>query len=238
VAAADGAAKQREIAQLAFDRTRIRSHADGVVLKRFVVPGAKRGVAQDDPDSAAILSLFDPAHLQVRVDVPIAEAGRLEVGQPARISTAMLPNRAFTGEVTRVVGQADLQRNTLQAKVAIRGPDPRMRPDVLCRVEFMSVPRRRTADGAAAASSAEHSLWVPVAALGEAATDEQEVWVVDPVERRAARRVVRLGHERREGYRRVLEGLHPNEIVITRPGSELREGGRVAYAADEEGVTP
>jgi len=123
-------------ARLALDRTVIRSDRDGVVLRRYVEPGQKRRAAMDDPHSAVIVSVFDPEHLQVRVDVPLAEAARMFIDQPARISTAMLPGRVFTGRVSRIVGQADIQRNTLQAKVAVIDPDPRLRPDVLCRVEF------------------------------------------------------------------------------------------------------
>ena len=40
--------------------------------------------------------------------------------------------------MTRIVGEADLQRNTLQAKVRVEDPDHRLRPDMLCRAEFLA----------------------------------------------------------------------------------------------------
>jgi RND family efflux transporter MFP subunit len=221
------------MARLALERTEIRSPMDGVVLRRFVEPGSKRGRALDDPNSAVIASLFDPVKLQVRVDVPLAEAGRLFVGQPARISTAMLPGQVFTGRVSRIVGEADLQRNTLQAKVEVHGPDPRMRPDVLCRVEFWGgkggTPRAGRPEAAG-----RQTLWIPEQALGDPSASEQDVWVVDPVSQRAEQRAVRLGHARRNGYRRVLDGLRPNETVVIQGGERLAPGHRITVQNTED----
>lgn len=222
----EAAKTARDAARLALDRTEIRAPMDGLVLRRFVDPGSRRGRGMDDPNSAVIASLFDPARLQVRVDVPLAEAGRLFVGQPTRISTAMLPGSVFTGWVTRIVGEADLQRNTLQAKIEVRDPDPRMRPEVLCRVEFRGSSGRPEA-AKTSANTGRHTLWIPDEALGDPSRAEQDVWVIDPISDRAERRPVRLGHSRRDGYRRVLDGLRANERVVTSGAAELEAGRRV-----------
>jgi len=228
------AGKHRDIAKLALERTVIRSNMDGTVLHRFVEPGSKRSAMQDDPHSAVIASLYDPASLQVRVDVPIAEAGRLRVGQPAGISTAMLPGSRFEGRVTRIVGLADLQRNTLQAKVAIMKPDPRMRPDVLCRVEFWSQAGNISEPGGTATGSTHHSLWIPETALPGSAEPNPDVWVIDPVTLTARRRAITLGPERRPGYRHVTSGLRANEPVVTKGEQNLTDGRRVRIVDKEE----
>jgi RND family efflux transporter MFP subunit len=230
-AALESADTSRDIAKLALDRTEIRSPMDGIVLKRFVDPGSKRSRSVDDPNSAAIASLFDPASLQVRVDVPLPEAGKLFAGQPTRISTAMLPGSSFTGKVTRIVGEADLQRNTLQAKVEVHNPDARMRPDVLCRVEFWGGGRPA---GPTAVATGRHTVWVAEEALDPTSGAEQQVWVVDPISQKAQARNVRLGDSKRDGYRRVLEGLRPNETVVTEGAKDLREGRRVTSAKEED----
>ena len=234
LAATAVARKGRDIAQLALDRTAIRSNMDGIILQRFVEPGSKRSAAQDDPHSAVIASLYDPGALQVRVDVPIAEAGKLRAGQPARISTAMLPNTHFDGRVTRIVGLADLQRNTLQAKVAIAKPDPRMRPDVLCRVEFWSMAGAGPEPHGAATGSAHHSLWIPEGALADSTQARQDVWVVDPLMLTAQQRAIMLGPESRPGYRRVASGLRANEAVVIGTARDLKNGCRVRITAKEQ----
>ncbi len=221
-----------ETAQLALDRTVIRADRDGVVLRRFVEPGQKRRAAMDDPHSAVIVSLFDPQSLQVRVDVPLAEAGRLFVEQPARISTAMLPGSVFTGRVTRIVGQADIQRNTLQAKVAVDDPDPRLRPEVLCRVEFWSQSRDVAAGDEA---TGRHALWIPEAALQDEEATEQTVWVIDAMSQRAHKRAIRVSSTRSHGYRLLLDGLRANETVVVGDTVALEEGRRVRRKTENEG---
>ena len=210
-------------AQLALDRTIIRSTIDGIVMKRFVKPGDKRITKADDVHSAHIAAIYNPEELQVRVDVPIAEAGKLTIGQPTQMVTALLPGQTFTGQVTRIIGQADLQRNTLQAKVIINEPDIRLRPDVLCRVEFWS---QADASHTASGSSAAHSLWIPETAIHSDAF-EQAVWIIDPLTRTAHQRNIRLSTSRHEGFRQVADGVRANEIVVLSGAELLKEGARV-----------
>ncbi|MDZ8119268.1 efflux RND transporter periplasmic adaptor subunit [Pontiella agarivorans] len=222
-AALASAKEQRAMARLALDRTVVRSTMDGIILQRFVKPGDKRVVMSDDPHSAHIAEVYNPEKLQVRVDVPLSEAGKLQVGQPAKITTAMLPGRTFEGRVISITGQADLQRNTLQAKVAISEPDPRMRPDVLCRVEFYGVP---VSGVSGAVSASGYSLWIPQSALQSDAA-EQPVWVVDPLNGVAEQRMVKLTGAVKEGFRGVSTGVRANEKVIVQAEGKLAEGVRV-----------
>ena len=76
----------------------------------------------DNPNSAQAVRLYDPARLQVHVDVPLADAGKVSVGQRANIVVGVLPDRTFEGEIARIVPQADIRRNTLQVKVRIADP--------------------------------------------------------------------------------------------------------------------
>ncbi|MDF7799673.1 efflux RND transporter periplasmic adaptor subunit [Pontiellaceae bacterium B1224] len=222
-AALAAARDELAVAQLALDRTTVRSPINGLILRRFVKPGDKRMVMADDPHSAHIAEVYDPQHLQVRVDVPLSEAGKMKVGQPARITTAMLPGQTFDGRIISIIGQADLQRNTLQAKVVIDAPDPRMRPDVLCRVEFFGVP---TLGNSTQVPTFGNALWIPIDAL-ETDANEQHVWVVDPITKTAVKRTVRLSNLLKDEYRGVLEGLRANELVVVRTEHPLKEGSRV-----------
>ncbi len=215
---------ERAILLLHQKRLEIRAPRDGRIQKRFAEPGLKRMQSMDEPESSTIAWLYDPAHLQVRVDVPLAEAGSLQVGQAARISSTLLPGQTFSGRVTRIVGEADLVRNTLQAKVAIEAPDPRLRPDTLCRVAFYPAP---TSDDSSTVSRQTEAVWIP-ADLVNSADDQTDVWGVDPLTLTARRRTLRLHAEVRDGYRRVREGVTPNELLVIRSGRPLREGDRVS----------
>lgn len=207
-------------ARLALERTRITAPIAGRVLRLMAAPGDKKMLNMDHPDSSTLCVLYEPGRLQVRVDVPLADAAGLRVGQRARIHTSLLSGKVFDGEVTRIAGEADLQRNTLQAKVRLLEPADQLRPEMLCRVEFLG------GGGGGAAATGDRSggalaLWIPLEAL-----QGSTVWVCDPESKRLTRRTVQSGHERRDGHVRITGGLHPGESIVLGAGN-WREGQRV-----------
>lgn len=214
-AEAAAAAVAVDQAKLALQRTRILSPIDGRVLRLLASPGQKKMLLMDDADSSTIAILYQPDRLQVRVDVPLADAAGLSVGQSAKIRCSLLPDQVFAGEVTRITGEADLQRNTLQAKVRILDPADQLRPEMLCRVEFFG---NTAVSGQSAGSLA---TWIPQAALTDGAA-----WVFDPDSKRVAKRAVQASAESRDGFLRILGGLRPGERVVLSPQG-LRDGQRV-----------
>lgn len=226
--------------RLALDRTEIRSPVDGIVLRLLAVPGQKRMLDMDDPDSATVAILYQPDSLQARIDVPLEEAAQLAVGQAVNLRSNFLPSRVFHGTVTRIVGEADLQRNTLQAKVRIQDPDIRLRPDMLCRAEFLAA---AAADGDASVSggparSNRLVLFVPEAALLNRQGNEATAWTVDASGERLERRKLVLGSNTREGHVSVREGLRPGDRVVIDPSAELAEGDRIKPLTPESPSKP
>lgn len=216
-------ATARERAQLALERTRISAPMDGVVLQLHAAPGMKRMLDMDSPTSATIVELYEPEKLQARIDVALNEASALFIGQPVELVSDLLPDETFTGVVTRITGQADLQRNTLQVKVKIENPDARMRPEMLVRAKFFGASQPHgNSKGVTQSSSGRLSLYVPERAL----VGDTGVWVVSP-ESRAELRTIKLGQESRDDHRLVLEGLRSGESVIFPPHDQLEEGERV-----------
>jgi RND family efflux transporter MFP subunit len=209
------AAIEVEKAELALSRTVITAPAAGRVLRLLSAPGQKKMLQSDDMESSTIAILYNPAKLQVRVDVPLADAAGLQVGQAARIRCSLLPDRIFDGVVTRITGEADLQRNTLQAKVSITNPVEQLRPEMLSRVEFLGVPSADTA------ASRNLATWIP-----ESAANDGNAWICDPDSNRVSKRGIRITNEARDGFIRVADGLRPGEWVVLSPAN-LNEGQRV-----------
>lgn len=218
----DELATARERAKLTLDRTRITSSMDGIVLQLHAAPGKKRMLNMDSPTSAVIVELYDPKHLQARIDVPLNEAAALSAGQAVELVSDLLPDKTFTGIVTRISGQADLQRNTLQAKIEIKDPDERLRPDMLVRAKFFAPGNAQSSSKQPAASSGRLALYV----AEEALVSETEVWVVTPG-LNAEKRTIKLGSDKKDGHRLVLQGLRSGESVILPPHADLNEGSRV-----------
>ncbi len=219
---------------LALQRTRIVSPIDAIVQRLLVVPGHKRMLAMDDPDSAVVAILYQPDKLQVRVDVPLADAAGLFVGQAVRLKTSFLPAQVFAGEVTRIVGEADLQRNTLQAKVRIVDPHPSMRPDMLCRAEFLEIPFSSSEIQSQQQTAPSHQpgttrvgYYLPQSAIVESDDNEPGVWVLDESGQRLVFRVLQLGNKQRDGYISATDGVLPGEQVVVDPVPSLDENMRV-----------
>jgi len=215
--------------KLALARTAIHSPIDGVVLDLKAAPGQKKMLGMDDPDSATIAVLFETGKLQARVDVPLADARGLAVGQAALITSDFLPNTEFQGVVSRIVGSADLQRNTLQAKVRVLDPDPRLRPEMLCRVKFLGASNTETGPKSKT-SDASRAVMAPEAALGE----ENAAWVVGIDGSHAEKRVLELGTLRRDGYVSVTSGLLAGDLLILPPHHKLEAGRRVRIEEKED----
>jgi len=227
--AADARAQLAE-SELALERTRVRSPVGGVIQRMAVAPGQKTIVAADDPESATVALIFQPERLQARIDVPLDKAASVAIGQPVRLRTNFLRDTVLRGTVARIGGEADLQRNTLEVKVTLIDADPRLRPDMLCRAEFLPAPRAISSGappGPSASGTHTVMLFAPRAALVAQSGSEAQVWVVDHSGERIARRAVRLGGAVREAHVEIVDGLRPGERVVVNPPADLREGQRV-----------
>ncbi len=214
-------------AKVDLDRTTVASPMDGIVLRRFAAPGMKRMTQGLDIESATILSLYDPERLQVRVDVPLSDAGRLFPGMSARVVTAALAGQTFAGHITRITGEADITRNTLQVKVALEEPDPALRPEMLCRVEFFESPA-----GGVRTAGRGRQVWLPEEALGDGSEGMVTVWVVDPVNETVSPREIEVGAARRNGFRVIHNGLRAGEQVVVDDNGRLRPGSLVTVRED------
>ena len=213
---------QRADAALRLERMEVRAPAGGVVMTRLVEPGSKLMLGSDNPRSAQVVRLYDPQRLQVRVDIPLVDAAKVGVGQPAEVIVDVLPDRVFQGHVTRMVHEADVQKNTLQVKVAIENPSPEIMPETLARARFLSNPGVE----ASAAGTTAQRLFVPKAAVLEAA-GVSFVWLADQVDQVARRRPVTLGRARLEDWVAISAGVQPGDRLIVNAPADLVEGQRI-----------
>jgi multidrug efflux pump subunit AcrA (membrane-fusion protein) len=186
----------------------VRAPHAGIVSEVFATPGAT--VERFAP----LLAIFDPLRLRVRVDVPLAQAERVAIGQGASIR--LEGGATFEGRVTALAGVADLQKVTRRVFVAIDRADPSLVPDRLCEVRIRGGDAGTTVAGVAGA--ALHSI--PPAALREG----RFVLVVSE-DGEAIRREVSV--RRRDGDLLHVEGLDPSAKIIL--DADVDEGDRVTF---------
>ena len=208
----------------------MRSPTDGVVQVRLAYPGAKLMLEADMPHAAHVVHLYDPRRLQVRVDVPLADAAHIGVGQAAEVVADVLPDRTFAGHVSRIVHEADLQKNTLQVKVSLADPAPQLKPEMLARARFLAA-----AEPGDTPAGEEPRVFVPEELLREASGGQARVWIVDQARQVAAERVVTLGTRRSGAWREVTGGLQPGDRIIAEYPRALAVGQRVRIVGE---VTP
>lgn len=223
-AAEEGARAVRDEAALRLSRMEVRSTAAGVVQKRLAAPGSKVMAIMDDPHSSHIVHLYDPAHLQVRVDVPLAEASRVGVGHRARIVAEVLPDRVFRGEVTRIVNEADLQKNTLQVKVRILDPVPELKPEMLARAQFLS-----PAPAGGGAERAAERVFAPER-LVQRGMGHAMVFVAERGV--AVHRMVVPGTGRDGDWIEIASGLSPGDRLVDAPAGTITDGQRIRVAGE------
>ena len=225
-------------AALALERTRVKAPSAGVVMARLAAPGALVGMS---PDDIGIVSMFDPKSLQVRVDVPLADAGRLAIGASATVQVDALPGVMIRGRVIRLVQQADSAKNTLQAKVLLESPPAGLVPDMLARVKIDTMVVGRAGAGSATGSGSSRTEIVARASAlgalvaGDAGTLRGDVLVVvdvrDDVGRVEKRAVTALGQPDPSGWIVVTEGLRPGDLVITDGAERVRDGSSVRVSS-------
>ena len=223
-----------EKAELFLERMTVRAPIAGRVLELIARPGSR--VMGLDPasenESSTIVSLYDPASLQVRADVRLEDLPRLTLGQEvqeARIETAALA-APIKGKVLAQTSRADIQKNTLQVKVAIESPPPVLKPEMLVQVTFLSVPRAK-----AGPARTRERLWIPQQ-LVDSTEGGSHVWLADQAAGLARRRAVKLGQRGPSGQVEVVEGLSPADKLIAGGREGLRDGDRITITGEDRSL--
>lgn len=246
----------RDEAALRLARMEVRSPVAGVVLARLVEPGSRISMSSKGGDGGAggsmmgaVLRVYDPAKLQVRVDVPLADAAKVSVGTRATVSTEALADQTFSGVVSRVVHEANIQRNTVQFKVALDAPSPVLKPEMLTRVKLhapASASRQHRIGSAGSPASAhgdtsDMTLLVPSAAVTSIGDDKGQVWVVDTGGGSAVarRRDITTMPSTDQGYTAVTVGLRLTDRVVLDPPASpaIKDGTRLKVLGERTSAT-
>ena len=212
---------KKQVAELDLNRTDVKSPVDGIVLRSTVKPGARLMLHMDDMDAGTAAILYEEGKLQARIDVPLNEVSKINLGQSVEITSSIFPSKVFQGKVTRILGEADLQRNTLQVKVSLLNPDPKLRPEMLCRAKFFDIGTSYTKE------KHQMKIFVPQFVRSSNLGDDDVLWVLSVDGNHAEKRKVSFGTEVREAYIEISSGLRAGDKIILNPPPQIKEGDRV-----------
>jgi Cu(I)/Ag(I) efflux system membrane fusion protein len=170
----------------------LTSPADGVVVEKPVVQGARFQPGD------TILRLADLSTVWVIAKVPVAQAGGIVTGQPARFDSVALPGQTFSGKVTFVQPVVDAATRTVDVRIAFPNRGGDLRPGLFGTV-LLEQP------------TSQPTLTVPRSAVLDSGT--RQLVLVQTAPGRFAPREVTLGQ--RAGDRvEVLVGLAEGEPVV------------------------
>lgn len=218
-----------EKSRLAVQRTTVRSPVAGRVLRLVAAPGTR--VMGMDPtsehSSSTVVTMYDPQMLQVRADVRLEDVPLVQPGQPVEIETAS-SKEPIRGSVLLATSSANIQKNTLEVKVAILDPPPTIRPEMLVTATFLAPPRSEGNDDAAE----QHERLLIPRQLVQSGPDGAAVWIVAP-DGTARLQRIEQGRAGTEELVEVTEGIHPTDRLIAAGQQGLRPGDRVLISGED-----
>lgn len=230
--AADARIQQAEAAlaaaQLRLERMTVRAPITGKVLALVARPGSKlMGLDRAAlADASTVVTMYDPGNLQVRADVRLEDVPQVQLGQKVRVETAAL-TEPLVGRVLAMTSLTDIQKNTLQVKVALENPSPVLKPDMLVEATFLSLPQSETI------REREPTLRLMIPEeLATASEEGSTVWLADRVNDMAVRRSVTLGQRLDDGLVEVTAGLAVGDRLIAGGRERMSPGARIRIVGE------
>src|SRR5437763_1307145 len=214
IAAAEAAV---DAAQVALENTVIRAPFDGTVLtKNADVGEVVAPLAASAFSKSAVVTVADLRSLQVEADVAESNLEAIGPDQPCEIVLDAYPDVRYPRVVAKIVPTADRPKPPVQVKVAFRGYDARVLPEMSAKVHFLPRPGRVAVD-------TQPVLVVPATAVAER-NGRSVVFVV--AAGRAVEVPVVVGRPLGSSVA-VREGLRAGALVVDSVAARLRAGAKV-----------
>jgi hypothetical protein len=178
-------------------------------------------------DGSTVVTMYRPEMLQVRVDVRFEDIPKVNLGQPVLIKNPAL-KEPISGKVLFVSSEANIQKNTLEVKVALDSPPAVLKPDMLVEVTHLAPQMSQ----AVAATTDEMRLYAPQHLVlhddGGA-----YVWLADQSAGVARKTTVTTAGAAAGGLVEISSGLTMASRLIGRGQEGLSDGKRIQIADED-----
>jgi len=197
----------------------VRAPFDGQLGIRQVNVGQMINAGQQ----VVALTALDPVYVDFAL--PQQELAKLSAGFEVRVHTDAVPGREFKGKLTAINSMVDTVTRNVTLQATLDNPDHALRPGMFGKVEVM-LPEKHKA------------LVVPGSAISYAPFGDS-VFVIekkkDPKTGKESQSIrqqfVRVG-EARGDFVSILDGLKPNETIVSTGVFKLRNGTTVTINND------
>ena len=219
-------------AKLQLDRMTITAPVAGRVFHLVAHPGSRIGSGMTQMighDGSTIVTLYQPDSLQIRVDVRFDDIPNVSPGQRVEIRNPVAAE-PMIGTVLFVSSEADIQKNTLEVKVAVPDSEVVLRPEMLMDCTFLA-----SASPDSPEQNAVTNLYLPNQLIQR---DENGsfVWVADQSDGVARLTQVELSDRTSNGLVQVTKGLSITSRVITGGLAGIQDGDRIRVTGEDEPI--
>jgi membrane fusion protein (multidrug efflux system) len=204
-----------ELMEARISKTTIRAPFSGTIGLRQVSVGDYVKEGQDMVN----LESIDP--LKVDFRVPELALSQVKDSQTIQITLDAIPDKAYDGRVFAINPLIDANGRAIVIRAQVPNKDGKLRPGMFARVKLFT-------------SGSKDTLVVPEESLFPLGDDK---YVYKVVEGKAMRQKIDIG-QRREGRVEVVNGLGPDDVVVTAGVIKLREGAPVAIANSAPAAAP
>ena len=181
----------------------------GTLIDRAVEPG-------DVVQPGKVLMVLSPSgETQLVVQIDEKNLQLLDLGQRAQASADAYPGERFAAELVYINPGVDVQRGSVEVKLAVPAPPSYLKQDMTVSVDIE-------------VASRTNAVLVPGDAVHD--PDAAQPWVLKVDGGRARRQDVRIGL-RSGGWSEVLDGLRPGDWVVPSAAPGLRDGSRLRPVA-------
>jgi len=133
-------------------------------------------------------------------NVAESDVPAFHLGQDVRVSVLAYPGKAFEGRIVTIDAMIDPNSHRMMIRSNIEDPNHELRSGMFATFVI------RTGDPV-------RSLAVPLDGVVREGDGTMTVWVTTD-RRRFTQRIVKIGRQK-HGFRQILEGLQPGELVAT-----------------------
>jgi membrane fusion protein, heavy metal efflux system len=174
----------------------VPSPIDGRVTARNAAPGLFV-----QPGSApAPYSVADISTMWMLANVAESDIPAFHLGQPVKVSVLAYPGKVFEGRISTISSMVDPNTRRMLVRSEIRDPKHELRAGMFTTFVIQT-------------GDPERSLAVPLNGVVREGDGSMTVWVTTD-RKRFVQRTVKIGIQN-DGYRQILDGLQPGELIAT-----------------------
>jgi membrane fusion protein, heavy metal efflux system len=170
------------------------------ITGRITARNAAPGLFVQPGNAPAPYSVADIATMWMLANVAETDSPAFRLGQAVKVRVTAFPEREFDGKITTIGAMVDPNTRRVLIRSEVEDPQHELRSGMFATFVIRT-------------GNPVRSVAIPLDGVVREGDGMMTVWVTAD-RRRFTRRTVKIGL-RHEGYRQILEGLQPGELVAT-----------------------